>query len=410
MKRNMICFCGIISMYLAASSQGVAQQQLPKPLMSGPKSEASVAVQTMRWHALDGNVNAFTFRNLDQIFITRTVPRAGSVWQLPKAETPLTFEYTFNGVTRRADEALERTYTNALIILKDGVIVSEKYRNNSGADDKFIVWSVTKSIVSILVGVAVQEGRIASVDDQITKYLPELKGGGYDGVTVKQVLEMRSGVQYEERYDFDKPGVAATNHIESLVKNTQRFVDVARTVPRLHQPGAIFEYKTIDTAVLGLLVERVSGGSNIAAYMSQRLWEPLGAESDGYFIMDGKPAVGREFSGGGYNATARDLARIGQMMLNGGTANGRQILSQKWVTDSTKPTEEPAGPLGYGFQWWTLGDGSYSALGLQGQYIFVDPKTKTVIVKLSYFPPDDVTSDGETIAFLKAASKWNMNK
>jgi CubicO group peptidase (beta-lactamase class C family) len=331
------------------------------------------------------------------------------VWVLPREDKPLDFTYSYKGVTHRASDFLERTYTNALLVMKDGKIVSEIYRNNSNERTRFIAWSMTKSITSLLVGCALAEGRIKSIDDPITAYLPELKGSGYDGVTIRQILQMRSGVDYEERYDFEHPGAAARNHIDALVKNVARFADAARTVKRAHPPGSVFQYKTLDTAVLGWLIERVSGGSSVAAYTAQRLWEPLGAEQDGFYIMDGPPGVGREFSGAGFNATLRDFARIGQMMLDGGRANGHQIVSPEWVKASTTSNFPAAPPFGgYGFQWWLFGSqGAYSALGLQGQYIFVDPRSRTVVVKLSYFPPDEMAATEETTAFLEAASAWS---
>jgi CubicO group peptidase (beta-lactamase class C family) len=217
-------------------------------------------------------------------------------------------------------------------------------------------------------------------------------------------MQMRSGVDYEERYDFGNPGIAARNHERSLVQNVTRFADMARTIKRAHPPGAVWQYKTLDTAVLGWLLERVSGGSTIAAYAAQRLWEPLGAERDGFFIMDGPPGVGREFNGAGFNATLRDFARIGLMMLEDGQANGRRIVSPEWVQASTRATGGP-GP-GYGLQWWVPNDHAFQALGLQGQYIFVDRATRTVVVKLSYFPPDDRVASEETAAFMAAASAW----
>ncbi len=168
----------------------------------------------------------------------------------------------------------------------------------------------------------------------------------------------------------------------------------------------MFQYKTLDTAVLGWLIERVSGGSTVAAYTASRLWEPLGAENDGFYIMDGPPGVGREFSGAGFNATLRDFAKVGQMMLDGGVADGRRIVSADWVKEATRSTG-PTPMGGYGLQWWLLGtEGAYSAIGLQGQYIFVDPRTRTVVVKLSYFPPGDEAPSEETAAFLAAASAW----
>lgn len=397
--------CGALAL-MAIPAQ--AQQTLPPQVAAGQPSEVPTAVQVLRWHMLDGDVNALTFRSMDTLFTTRTVARSGPVWQLPEADHALDFDYRYKGKTYAADAFAERTYTNALMIIKDGRVVHESYRNNSDRRTRFIGWSMTKSITSVLVGCALAEGRIRSLDDPITAYLPELKGGGYDGVSIRHILQMRSGVDYEERYDFDNPGIAATNHLGALVKNVTRFVDPARTVKRAHAPGTVFQYKTIDTAVLGWLIERVSGGSTIAAYAAQRLWEPLGAESDGFFIMDGPPGMGREFNGAGYNATLRDFGRLGLMMLNGGKANGHQIVSPEWVAQSTRPTD-PAerGPLGYGMQWWTVGNGAYSAIGLQGQYVFVDPRTRTVVVKLSYFPPGNQTADEETVAFLKAASAWS---
>jgi CubicO group peptidase (beta-lactamase class C family) len=219
---------------------------------------------------------------------------------------------------------------------------------------------------------------------------------------------MRSGVDYEERYDFGNPGVAARNHELALVKNVVRFADVARTIKRKNPPGAAFEYKTLDTAVLGWLVERVTGNT-VAAYTARKVWEPLGAEADGFYIMDGAPGVGREFSGAGFNGTLRDFARFGQMVLNGGEANGRRIVAAEWIRESTSPTQSRgAGPrTGYGYQWWMAeGPSAFQAIGLQGQFIYIDPSTRTVIVKLSYFPPGDTTADVESAAFFAAASSW----
>jgi hypothetical protein len=385
-----------------------AQQSLPAPLLGGPPSEVPVAVQILRWRMLDNDVSALTFRNMDSLFTTRTVGRSGRVWALPRSDHELDFSYSWRGETLPADEFLERTYTNALLILKDGHVVSEIYRNNSNERSRFIGWSMTKSITSVLIGCALAEGRIDSLNTTITHYLPELQGGGYNGVSIRHIMQMRSGVDYEERYDFGNPGVAASNHIAALVRNTARFADVARTLPRIHAPGEFFQYKTIDTAVLGWLVERVAQ-SSVAAYTARCLWEPLGAEANGFYIMDGQPGVGREFSGAGFNATLRDYGRFGQMMLNGGVANGRRIVSEQWVRKSTQPIgEEDVRRGGYGLQWWTIGaSDAYAAIGLQGQYIYVDPATRTVVVKLSYFPQDDNTAlDDETLSFMAATSAW----
>lgn len=385
-----------------------AQQDLPAQLQTGAKSDVPVATQIMRWHMNDGDVNSFAFRNMDQLFTTRTVAHSGSTWAFPKVERPMDFSYSFAGKAYTAEQAMERTYTNALLIMKDGRIVTEIYRNGSNERTRFMGWSMTKSITSTLVGAALADGLITSLDDQIIKYLPELKGSGYDGVTIRQVLQMRSGVDYEERYDFANPGIAASNHINALVKNVARFADVARTIKRKSKPGEVFAYKTIDTAILGWLIERVSGGS-VAAYTARKLWEPLGTEADGFYIMDGQPGTGREFSGAGFNATLRDWARFGQMMLDGGVANGKRIVSEEWVKAAQAPVGPETGPEGgYGYQWWTMANSpAFSAIGLQGQYVYVDPATRTVVVKLSYYPPAEGSVGQETMAFLAAASAWN---
>jgi CubicO group peptidase (beta-lactamase class C family) len=385
-----------------------AQQELPEPLRIEPPSDVPVAVQILRWQMLDNSVSSLMFRSMDTLFTTRTVARSGPVWDLPHSDHALDFSYPWNGATLPADDFLERTYTNALLVMKDGRIVSEIYRNHTDANSRFIAWSMTKSLTSVLVGCALADGSIDSLDTPISDYLPELRGGGYEGVTIRQVMQMRSGVDYEERYDFGNPGRAASNHIAALVRNTARFVDVARTLPRIHPPGEHFQYKTIDTAVLGWLVERATGGS-VAAYTESCVWEPLGAEADGFYIMDGAPGVGREFSGAGFNATLRDFARFGQMVLDGGVANGTRLVSEDWIAQSTQPTAaEDSGRGGYGLQWWTMGGSdAFSAIGLQGQYIYIDPATRTVIVKLSYFPPGDNSAlDAETQAFMAAASVW----
>lgn len=378
----------------------------PTLAQSAPQSDVSPTVQTLRRHMLDAQVNALTFRSMDRLFTTRTVARSGAVAPLPRADRALDFTYSFEGQTYSPDAFLERTFTNAMIVMKDGKIVSEVYRNLSDEKSRFMAWSMTKSITALLIGAALRDQKIKSVDDAITDYLPELKTGAYNGVSIKAILQMRSGVDYEERYDFENPGIAARNHESALVQNVARFADTARTIKRAHAPGSHFQYKTIDTAVLGWLIERVTGTS-VAAYTAQQLWEPIGAQADAYYIMDGAPGVGREFSGAGLNATARDFARIGMLLLNEGKVGDRQVIPTDFVRTATAPSHAENAQGGYGYQFWTAPNSdAYYALGLQGQFIFVDPKTKTVIVKLSYFPPADMKADAETRAFMAAASAW----
>lgn len=381
------------------------------PQNESPKSQVPKTLQQIRRQMLNEEMNSLTFRHMDEIFTTRPVARSGAIQEIPYDKKELDFTYEFEGQTRTPTEFLDRTHTNALIIIKDGKIVYENYLNNSNAATRFMGWSMTKSWTSLLIGIALEEGKISSIDDSIDTYLPELSGGAYTGVSIRHILAMRSGVDYEERYDFKNPGIAASNHENALVKNLVRFADVARNIKRVHKPGTVFAYKTIDTAVLGWLIERVTSRT-VADYTSEKLWQPLGAEADGYYIMDGPPGTGREFSGAGFSATARDYARLGLMLLHGGAANDRQIVSRNWIKQATAPFDgqqgqtDPRGP-GYGYQFWMgLLPGTYSATGLQGQYVYVDPKTDTVIVKLSYFPLGDMVPHAESEQFFTAVSKW----
>ena len=407
-----VCTGLLIGLLLTGPALSAEVQSLPTPLQGGPVSEVPVAVQLARWHMLDSDINSLMFRSMDRLFTTRTVPRAGAVWDLPRKDQPLNFSYDWNGGRYPAEQILERTFVNALLVIKDGRIVTERYRNGSDAQSRFIAWSMTKSVTSILIGCALAEGFIDSLDTPVTRYLPELRDGGYRDVSIRQIMQMRSGVDYEERYDFDHPGTAASNHIASLIKNATRFADAARTIKRLRPPGEVFQYKTLDTAVLGWLLERATRGT-VAAYTAKCLWEPLGAEADGFYIMDGQPGVGREFSGAGFNATLRDFGRLGQMVLDGGVAHGQRIVSQQWLEQSTRssgPVDRRQG--GYGLQWWTMPDGhAFAAIGLQGQYIYIDPASRTVVVKLSYYPPgDNSASDAQSLAFMAAASSWQEQK
>jgi len=388
----------IVGIALGLLAVGVASGDVPP------------ALQAVRRHMLDADVNAFTFHNMDQIFDTRRVDNEGPVWKLAADPHEMHFTYTHAGQTHQASEALERTFTNALLILKHGKLVTEIYRNKTDATTHFISFSMAKSITSTLIGLAVADGQIHSIEDPLTKYVPELEGSAYDGVTIRQALMMRSGADYDERYDFDHPGLASAAFEESLVRNRVRFASFAEVLTRAYPPGTHFNYSTIETSVLGWVLERATK-EHIADYMARKLWKPAGMESYGFWILDGSPQVGREFNGAGFNAVARDYARFGLILLHDGKAQSRQIVPEAWVKDATDPRQTepiaPGVPLGYRYQWWTLpGTDAYMALGLQGQFIYVDPATDTVIVKLSYFPPGNEEQEAETIDFLRAVSAW----
>jgi CubicO group peptidase (beta-lactamase class C family) len=261
-----------------------------------------------------------------------------------------------------------------------------------------------------MMGFAIQDGYVKSVAEPITNYAPELKGTAYDGATLRDVLQMRSGTDWDD--NFFQPGPAKDINELAFMRGEGRFVSAASWPKRAHAPGEVFNYNTVDAALIGLVVERAAKRP-ISQYMSERLWKPAGMESYGFYLLDGPPGEGREFTGGGFNAVLRDYGRIGLMMAQRGVANGRQLLPPAWVKESTTPAPNGGARseegLGYAYLWWTFDDtAAFTALGGEGQFVFVDPETQTVIVKLSHAPvgPEGRRVSAETYAFLKAASKW----
>jgi len=410
-----------LALTLSFSPPVTAQTAPPHVLPDGSVPPALIEA---RKHMLEAPENMLTFHNADQLFQTRVVSRAGPVAPLAHADMALP-DAVIGGKRMTEDAWEDRTYTSAFLVMRDGRVLHESYRNNTGAGTHFISFSMAKTFTSILVGIAAGQGAIRSIDDGAVLYVPELKGSGYDGVTIRQLLEMRSGVDYEERYDFGaKPSIAAQIFLNAVVANTERFADMAPRLGRKWAPGSHFNYSTLDTAVLGWVLERATKRP-LAEFTAQYLWQPLGAEAYGFWLADGSPGVGREMNGMGYNATLRDYARVGQMLLDQGRFNGHQIVPAGWIAAATAmiPNADPGSApppagvtnpfaqAGYGFQIWKLDDtGAYTALGLQGQFIYVHPATHTVIVKLSFFP-EDGTPQGEaaledTLAYFKALDAW----
>jgi CubicO group peptidase (beta-lactamase class C family) len=373
---------------------------------AGPAGPSSATV-AMRWQWLNPEVNSFTFRDADKVFESRTVAHAGPVWELPRRDGFVLPQARANGQPASYDAFAEATRTNALLVIRDGAILFEDYRNRMGPATRHIGFSMTKTITAMLVGQALARGEIASLDDRADNYVPELAGGGYGGVTVRQLLEMRSGAAIEERYDFgDNPSLAGRIHETAIILNRARFADFAVDIARRSAPGSGFNYATLDTAVLGWVLER-STGQPLEALMQQRIWAPLGAEADGFFLADGPPGTGRALNGMGFNATLRDFGRLGVLLLEGGMRGDTLILPEGWVAAMTamKPLGPAEGFPGYGFQTWQVDDepGAFAAVGLAGQMIYVHPASRTVIVKLSYWlPVPDETTVPDTLAFFKA--------
>jgi CubicO group peptidase (beta-lactamase class C family) len=377
--------------------------QVNHPAAAGEAQQAfalTPAVIAMRWQLLNPEVNSFTFRETKDVFEYRDVRHGGETWELARTEGFAMLE--------GYEDWAERTFTNAFLVLRDGEIVFEDYRNRMTPETRHIGFSMTKTLTAMLVGQALDRGEIDSLDDPVSRYVPELANGGYAGATIRNVLEMRSGADIDERYDFgDNPSLAGRIHETAIVRNEARFADFAVDVGSRSAPGSTFNYATLDTAVLGWVLEKATG-QRLEDLMARRIWQPMGAEFDGFFIADGPPRTGRALNGMGFNATLRDFARLGQLMLDGGTANGTRVLPEGWVAQMTtmKPT---GGPMpGYGLQTWQVDGepGAYAAVGLAGQMIYVHPQSRTVIVKLSYHPPVPPPSTmPDTLAYFHAIAR-----
>jgi len=308
------------------------------------------------------------FSHMDQAFLTVEVPRGNG----PTSPLPYGPD---KALPEGADAWTEERSLTSLLVLKDGQIVHESYYKGTGAEDRRISWSVAKSYLSALVGVLLAEGAIGSIDDPVTKYAPRLAGGAYDGASLRQVLNMASGVTFDEDYlDFNSD----INRMGRVLALGGRMDDFAAGLTETFAPpGETWQYVSIDTHVVGMVV-RGATNRTVADLLSEKIIQPLGLEFAPYYVSDG---VGTAFVLGGLNITTRDYARFGQMFAQRGTWQGRQVVPADWVDASTRASAP--GGAGYGYQWW-IPDGSapgeYMARGVYGQYIYIDTARQVVIV------------------------------
>jgi CubicO group peptidase (beta-lactamase class C family) len=310
------------------------------------------------------------FSNMDAAFLTRPVPRGdGPVTPLPQG-TPITLPPEMRGWIVEAD-------LTSLLVLKDGEILYEEYFLGTGPDDRRISWSIAKSYLSALFGTLVADGAI-DLDAPVTRYAPQLAGGAYDGASVRNVLQMSSGVTFNEDYlDFNSD----INRMGRVLALGGLMDDFAAGLSETEAaPGARWQYVSIDTHVIGMVI-RGATGRNVSELLSERILAPLGQEQDGYYVTDG---AGVAFVLGGLNLTTRDYARFGLMIEQDGRLNGQQIVPADWIAESTAasaPTAE--GQIGYGYQWWIpvgARDGEFLGRGVYGQYLYIDQQADVVIV------------------------------
>ena len=310
------------------------------------------------------------FSHMDRAFLTVPVARGdGPVSPLPRG-TPADLPPDV------ADWIAARAVT-ALVVLRDGEIVHESYHLGTTAEDRRISWSVAKSYLSALLGTLVADGTIPDLDAPVTQYAPLLAGSAYDGASIRNVLQMASGVEFDEDYlDYDSDINRMGREI-ALGGTLDGFT--AGLTDRARAPGAAWQYVSMDTHVIGMVI-RGATGRDIPSLLSERIIAPLGPEAEPYYLTDGE---GVAFVLGGLNLTTRDYARFAQMIAQDGVWQGSRILPEGWVAESTAPSAPSApGAIGYGYQWWVpvgAGPGQFMARGIYGQYLYIDQPRGVVI-------------------------------
>jgi CubicO group peptidase (beta-lactamase class C family) len=345
-----------------------------------PKSDLPPPANFLFWTPAQ---QAIGYRSIEKIFPTRVVKRGPTVSALPRGTKPFDVSYKFRGKMWNTAAVMQANSMSGLLIIKNGHIVLERYGLGRKPADRWTSFSVAKSITSSLFGAAIQMGYIKSVDDPMTRYMPELKGTAYDGVTIRDLITMRSGVKWNENYSDPKSDVnqfgiqTGKNPVESYMMK----------LPRAHKPGTTFSYNTGETDLAGILVARATH-MHLADFLSKAVWSKIGAEEDAVWMLD---QGGNELGGCCISMTLRDYGRFGLMFLNNGKANGSQIIPAGWVAQSTRKQTKGFSKFDYGYFWWIHPDGTYEAIGIFGQSIVIDPKDNLVIVANSALPQADAT-------------------
>jgi CubicO group peptidase (beta-lactamase class C family) len=330
----------------------------------------------------DERVRVGSFSHLDSILPHYTLKKAASPLPLRKVSTEPKIEYRFEQQTYTLDDFLNHQRVTGFLLIRDGELLAERHQYDRNAAHRFVSHSMAKSIVSIAVGLALAEMKIASLDDTIAKYVPELAGNPYGETTIRNMLRMASGVPFEEIYD-GKDDLAKFNNIR-LSHGSVAALRAFTT--REVEQGTRFHYASNQTVALTLLIRAVAG-SSLSEYLTTRLWQPMGAEADATWI---RTRDGTESGSGNFNAVLRDYGRLGVLLANDGAIGERQIVPKEYLHDATDWHRQPeafaprkATPyFGYGYQFWLFPGEKrrFALLGVYGQSIFVDPELKLVMV------------------------------
>ena len=359
---------------------------------SGTYPHANEPIGTVR-QSYDGvltpELAVNTFRNIDRLFPTRRVPASSRPLPLPAATTLLgPVSISDNGQRYDLEEFLDVNRVSGLLVLQDGRVKLERYRYGNTERTRWMSMSVAKSITSTLIGAAVKQGRLA-LSDPVTKHVPALAGSAYDGVTVRDVLMMSSGVRWSETYT--NPASDRRRLLEAQISQVPgSAMALMRSLPRASEPGTANTYNTGETQVAAEIL-RSAVGRPLADYLSERIWRRVGMEADANWWLDSPN--GTEIGGSGFSATLRDYGRLGLFVLNDGVVGGDSILPSGWVAEASSPKTLRGGrPLDYGYLWWpgttpaARRDHAFAAEGIHGQFLYINPAARVVIVLWSAQP------------------------
>jgi len=329
----------------------------------------------------DKNVLFWTVEQRDAAF--RAMEKLVDYNEIEAGDKAVTFEEGKPiSIAMDVDEYMKEQRTAGLLILYDGKIRMEKYGLNYSKDGRWTSFSVAKSFTSTLVGAAIKDGYIKSLDDKVSDYIAGLKGSAYDDVSIEQLLTMTSGVAWNEDYEDPKSDVAVfINH--EAENDLDVTVSYMRKLKREAPAGEKWVYKTGETNLIGVLVSEATG-KTLSNYLSEKVWKPYGMETNAVWMTG---STGHEIAGCCISASLQDYARFGQFIMNGAKVHGSSIVPDDWFPNAvTKQTAIGIEGRGYGYQWWTNDDGSYAAQGIFGQGIFIDPTRKLIIASNSNWP------------------------
>lgn len=350
---------------------------------TGNEDEALAPARAVYAGKVFPNLQISTFRNIDRLFPSRAVKRGGEIREIPAGDEPIG-DVRIQSGGREFDlyDYVSRNRVAALLIIKDGGIVHEQYEFGLGRDARWMSMSLAKSVSSTLVGAAIAEGAIRSIDDSLVPYLPQLAGGAYDGVSIRHLLQMTSGVRWDETPTDPHSDRRRMLDLQ-IEQQPGAILDFMAALPRVAEPGTVWNYSTGETHVMGALLKAATG-RHVADYLSETIWTKLGMEADATWWLE-SPG-GLEIAGSGISAALRDYGRFGLFAMHGGVIDESRIVPEGWFREAGAPRQINGTTIDYGYMWWPVRrldgtwDGAFMAAGLFGQFIYIHPKLELVAV------------------------------